>query len=54
MVIVELVFGVGPESLDAIDVVVVSVHQRLGVVDPSVFPKLFQGVVTLERVGEED
>ncbi len=41
MVIVELVFGVGPEPFNAVDMVVAAVGQCLGVVDPVVFTKLF-------------
>lgn len=54
MVIVELVFGIAPEALDAVDVVVSPVSQGLAVVDPVVFAKLFEGIVAFKGVGVED
>lgn len=54
MIIVKLVFGIGPEPLNTVDVIVVTVDQGLGVVDPPVFPELFQGVVAFEGVGKKD
>ena len=41
MIIVELVFGVTPEPLNAVDVIVVPVDQGFGVINSPVFPKLF-------------
>lgn len=45
MVIVELVFGIGPETFTAVDVATTAGYQNLVVVDPEVFPKLMEGVV---------
>ena len=54
MIIVELVFGIRPETLDAVDVVVSPVCQGFGVIDFVVFAKLLEGVVAFKGVGEKD
>lgn len=51
MVVVELVFGVGPEAFNPVNVVVTPVGECFSVVDFVVLSKLFEGVVAFESVG---
>lgn len=49
-VIVEHVFGIAPESLNAVDVIAVLVGQRFGVIEPMVLTPTLQGIVASEGV----
>ena len=50
-VVIQLVFGVRPEALNAVDVVVTTGYQCLVVIDFEVLTELVQGVVADKGVG---